>query len=146
VPTTSEHAAWYRFDDTPFLPDGRVDPLGVIPLCDMNPGAVSERMGPGTPWFLPPSADLTLHLLGEARSEWLLAVHRAPRAGDGYASLSAEIWDPATGLVAHVAQVALLVFPDGPPEGDLRLPADQRSSVPASAPTATAPKPSPTAR
>jgi acyl-CoA thioesterase len=126
VPTTSEHADWYRYDLPPFRPDGTLDPLAVLPLCDTNPGAIGERMGPGTPWFMPPSADLTVHLLGEARSEWLLGVHRAHHAGDGYTSLSAELWDPATGLIAHIAQVALLVFPDGPPDGDLRLPADQR--------------------
>ena len=45
VPTTSERAAWYRFDEPPMLDDGRLDPLAILTMCDTMPGAVSERMG-----------------------------------------------------------------------------------------------------
>jgi acyl-CoA thioesterase len=83
-------------------------------------------MGPGTIPWAPPSADLTVHLLGEARSEWLLGHHRAHKAGDGYASTRIDLWDAGGRLVAHATQVMVLVFPDGPPVGDQRLPADQR--------------------
>ena len=85
-------------------------------------------MGPRTdlPYWLPPSADLTVHLLGEARSDWLLSHMRARWAGDGYASVESALWDRGGRLVAHAAQVMFLVFPDGSPRGPDRLPADLR--------------------
>src|SRR5690606_1115977 len=120
-------ASWYRFDEPPMLPDGRLDPLAVVAMCDLMPSSVGQRMGPGTPEWYPPSPDLTVHLLGEARSEWILADLRARRATQGYASVEAALWDPShRSLVAHATQVMFLTFPDGPPTGDLRLPADQR--------------------
>lgn len=128
VPASSECASWFRFDDPPRLADGTLDPLAALTLCDTMPGSVGERMGPGTPFWLPPSADLTVHLFGDARSEWLLAHYRTHRAGDGYVSVAADLWDPdpAVGLVAHATQVMFLVFPNGPPLGDDRYPADRR--------------------
>lgn len=127
VPSSSECAFWYRFDEPPMRPDGTLDPLAVIALCDLMPSSVGERMGPGPRTWYPPSADLTVHLLGEARSDWLLAHLRARRATAGYASVETALWDPSDrSLVAHAAQVMFLVFPDGPPAGADRLPADQR--------------------
>src|ERR671918_481756 len=84
------------------------------------------RMGPGTPMWYPPSADLTVHLLGEARSEWLLAHLRARRASEGYVSVEAAMWDQSGQLVAHAAQVMFLSFPDGPPSPVQRVPFDHR--------------------
>jgi acyl-CoA thioesterase len=123
--TSSERSSWYRFDESPRLPDGRLDPLGLVTLCDSMPGAVGERVGEGQgrpPW-MSPSADLTVQILGEWRSEWLLAHNFARRAGDGYASLEMELWDPATGLVAYGTQMMFFSWPDGPPSPDqLRVP------------------------
>ena len=118
-PGSSEKASWYRFDDTPRLPDGRIDPLALVTLCDTMPGAVGERMGPGLPVWLGPSADLTVHVLGAARSEWLLGHNHARFAGDGYASVEMALWDPdpAIGLVAYGTQMLFLSFPDGTPPG-----------------------------
>jgi hypothetical protein len=90
------------------------------------PSAVGERMGPGGVDWWGPSTDLTVHLLGEARSGWLLSHHRAHRATTGYASVASDLWDTEGTLVAHATQVMFLTFPGGPPEGDDRLPADQR--------------------
>jgi acyl-CoA thioesterase len=87
---------------------------------------VGERMGPGQPMWYPPSADLTVHLLGAARSEWLLAHLRARRASDGYASVEMATWDQTGQLVAHAAQVMFMTFPDGPPSAEQRVPFDQR--------------------
>jgi acyl-CoA thioesterase len=126
VPTSSECASWYRFVEPPMRPDGTLDPLAVIALCDLMPSSVGERMGPGQPEWAPPSADLTVHLLGEPRSPWLLGHLRARRAGDGYASVEAALWDETGRLVAHAAQVMILVFPDGPPTPAQRVPYDQR--------------------
>jgi acyl-CoA thioesterase len=127
VPISSDCAHWYRFDEPPMLPDGTLDPFAVVALCDLMPSAVGERMGPGQPLWYPPSADLTVHLLGEARSEWLLAHLRARRAGEGYASVETAMWDQTGQLVAHAAQVMFLSFPDGPPTPEQRVPFDQRS-------------------
>ena len=66
VPTSSERSAWYRFDEPPMLDDGRLDPLAIVTLCDTMPGAVGERMGRRDHHWLPPSCDLTVHLLGDA--------------------------------------------------------------------------------
>jgi acyl-CoA thioesterase len=126
VPSSSECAAWYRFDEPPMLADGTLDPFAVVALCDLMPSSVGERMGPGQPQWLPPSADLTVHLLAEARSEWLLAHLRARRASEGYASLEMAAWDQTGQLVAHAAQIMFLTFPDGPPTPEQRVPFDQR--------------------
>jgi acyl-CoA thioesterase len=75
---------------------------------------------------LPPSADLTVHLLAEARSEWLLGHLRARWAGEGYASVEMAGWDQTGQLVAHAAQIMILTFPDGPPTPEQRVPLDQR--------------------
>jgi acyl-CoA thioesterase len=115
--TTSERLSWYRFDEAPLLADGRLDPHGLVTLCDTMPGAVGERVGErgDRPVWLSPSADLHVQILGEWRSEWLLAHNFARRAGDGYASLEMELWDRETGLVAYGTQMMFFSFPDGPP-------------------------------
>jgi acyl-CoA thioesterase len=125
--TTSERATYQRFDEPPHLPDGTVDPLALVAVADMMPGAVAERLGSPIEhdWY-GPSADLTVHIVGDARSEWLLARNRARRAGDGYASVEVELWDPATGLVAYATQTMIFTFFGPAPEGDERLPLDLR--------------------
>jgi acyl-CoA thioesterase len=126
VPASSECAFWYAFDDPPLLDGGKLDPLAVIALSDLMPSSVGQRMGPlGREWY-PPSTDLTVHLFGSARSRWLLAHLRARQAGEGYASVEAALWDEGGALVAHASQVMFLVFPNGAPEGDERIPPDLR--------------------
>jgi acyl-CoA thioesterase len=118
TPTTSERASWYRFDDPPIVDGGVLDPLAVVTLCDTMPGAISERMGPGAPFYLPPSADLTVHLFADASPGWLLASNRARAAGDGYASVEMSLWDLDRRLVAYATQMMCFSFPDGPPAPD----------------------------
>jgi acyl-CoA thioesterase len=115
--TDSLHVVWQRFDDPPLLDDGRWDPLALVTLCDAMPGAVDERLGPNVVHFMPPSVDLTVHLLGDARSEWVLCVNRARHAGNGYASADLEIWDmdDEPTLCAYGTQVMFFVFPNGLP-------------------------------
>jgi len=107
---TAEQATWHRLDDTPWIDDGsRVDPLAVVMLADTMPGAIGQRLGPtDRPWF-GPSVDLTVHLLGDCRSPWLLAHNTARWAGDGYASVDMAIWDGDT-LVAYATQVSFFTF------------------------------------
>ncbi len=81
VPTSSLRAQYQRFDEPPRLADGSIDPLALVALCDTMPGAVAERMGNTGehPWY-GPSADLTVHLTGTARSSGSSpAAVRAPR-------------------------------------------------------------------
>ena len=114
---SSHRAAWYRFQDPPRQHDGALDTLALVALCDTMPGAVGERLGGGQRQWLGPSADLTVHLLGPASSDWLLASNQARFAGDGYASVEMALWDPAVGLVAYATQMMFFSFPDGPPPG-----------------------------
>ena len=105
------------------LDDGRLDPLAVVTMCDTMPGAVNERLGRRDLMFIPPSCDLTVHLLGDARTEWVLAVNRARFAGEGYASTEMEIWDAnREHLVAYATQQMTFVFPEGPPPPEHRVP------------------------
>ena len=122
VPATSERIYWYRFDEPPMLADGSLDPLALVTLCDTMPGAVAERMGPEQPAWFPPSVDLTVHLLGTARSDWVLARNRARHAGGGYASTEIELWDASGALVAHGTQMMIFSFPGGPPPLSSRRP------------------------
>ena len=116
LPDRAERAMWYRFDDPPVLGDGRLDPLAVIVLADTMPGAVGERVGRQEAAWFAPSVDLTVHLLGDCRSTWLLAHNRARFAGDGYASAEATLWDCGEDfrgeprLVAYATQVFLFSF------------------------------------
>jgi acyl-CoA thioesterase len=109
TPRTSAHAAnWYRFDHEPIGADGRLDPYALFVVADIMPNAVFERIGPTDRRWFAPSADLTVHLFGAASPGWILAEYRAHRAGDGYASVEANLWDPrgAHGpeLVAYATQ------------------------------------------
>jgi acyl-CoA thioesterase len=118
VPAGAERVLWYRFDDPPFRPDGTMDPLALVVLADTMPGAVDERLGPGRRNWFAPSIDLTVHLLDECRSPWVLAHNRARWAGDGYASADMALWDcgpDGSGqprLVAYATQMFLFTFLD----------------------------------
>ncbi|HEV3226174.1 MAG TPA: thioesterase family protein [Acidimicrobiales bacterium] len=118
VPDRAERAMWYRFDDPPMLDDGTMDPLAVVVLADTMPGAVGEKVGPQERMWFAPSVDLTVHVLADCRSPWLLAHNRARHAGDGYASSDMAMWDcgvdgtDAPRLVAYATQLFLFTFSD----------------------------------
>jgi acyl-CoA thioesterase len=122
VRLVSDCAAWMRFDEPPMLDDGRLDPLALVTMSDTMPGAVGERLGRADHFWLPPSADLTVHLLGDARSEWILGHKRARYSGDGYASVEMLLWDMQGTLVAYATQMMFFVFPEGPPPEHERVP------------------------
>ena len=117
TPDRAERAMWYRFDEPPFLDDGSIDPLALVVLADTMPGAVGEKVGPQDRMWFSPSVDLTVHLLDDCRSPWVLAHNRARPAGDGYASADMALWDCGTDgtdparLVAYATQVFLFTFP-----------------------------------
>ncbi len=115
-PGRAERVLWYRFDEPPFLEDGNIDPLALVVLVDTMPGAAGERIGPQQrPWFAP-SIDLTVHLLDECRSPWVLGHNRARHAGDGYASADMALWDCGPDgtqeprLVAYATQLFLFTY------------------------------------
>jgi acyl-CoA thioesterase len=106
----AEAAYWYRLDDPPVTPDGWLDPLALVVVCDTMPGAVAQKIGPDDAWF-GPSADFTIHLFDRARAGWLLGHNRARHAGDGYASVDMALWDPSgPTLVAYATQMMFFAF------------------------------------
>jgi acyl-CoA thioesterase len=115
-PDRAEIVLWYRFDDPPYLPDGTIDPLALVVLADTMPGAVGEKVRHQEGNWFAPSVDLTVHLLDECRSPWVLAHNRARFAGDGYASADMALWDcgedgsSAPRLVAYATQLFLFSF------------------------------------
>ena len=117
-PDRAERASWYRFDDPPLLADGTLDPLALIVVADVMPGAVGEKLGPQDRMWFAPSVDLTVHLLDDARSGTLLGHNRARHAGDGYASAEMALWDYGPDqrdeprLVAYATQLFLFTFLD----------------------------------
>lgn len=117
-PDRAERAMWYRFDHPPFRDDGTLDPLGLVVLADTMPGAVGEKIGPHERMWFAPSVDLTVHLLDDCRSPWVLAHNRARWAGDGYASADMALWDLGPDgtddprLVAYATQLFLFTFLD----------------------------------
>jgi acyl-CoA thioesterase len=116
APDRAEHATWYRFDEPPFLADGTLDPLALVVLADTMPGAVAEKLGRRDRSWFAPSIDLTVHILDECRSSWVLAHNRARHAGDGYASADMALWDygpegsDRPRLIAYATQLFLFSF------------------------------------
>lgn len=116
-PGRAEHGTWYRMDESPMRADGTLDPLALIVMADTMPGAVGEKLGPQHRhgWF-GPSVDLTFHLLGSCRSEWVFAHNLARHAGQGYASADMALWDFGSDgnkqgrLVAYATQVCFFTF------------------------------------
>ncbi len=109
---TAEQAVWYRLDDPPWIDNGaRLDPLAMVVLADTMPGAIGQRLGPtDRPWF-GPSVDLTLHMLGDCHSPWVLTHNTARWAGDGYASVDMALWDGDV-RVAYATQLSFFTFLD----------------------------------
>jgi hypothetical protein len=112
----AERATWYSFDQPPVLAGGILDPLALVVLADVMPGAVGERVGPtDRPWFAP-SVDLTVHLLDDCRSTVVLGHNRCRFAGNGYASADMALWDcgadgrASPRLVAYATQLFLFSF------------------------------------
>jgi len=104
----AESATWFRFEQPPVAPDGRLDPFTGFVFADVMPGAVFEKVSPTEDRWFAPSLDLTVHLFGAASPGWVLAHYRAHRADDGYASVDAAVWDPrgpdGPELVAYATQ------------------------------------------
>ena len=112
VPDRAERAVWHRFDDPPWRADGTLDPFCFPILVDSMPGAVGQKLGPDQPPWFAPSVDLTVHVLDDCRSPWVLAHSTARHAGGGYASAEMTLWDYGQHMddprpVAYATQVFL---------------------------------------
>lgn len=99
---------WMRYRVPPLRPDGTLDPLAYVPVCDTMPPSVVQALGPGQPSFFAPSCDLTVQLFQETRSPWLLVDARTHFAGEGYASSTIDLWDVDRRLLARASQLMYL--------------------------------------
>ena len=106
----AEAVRWMRFRRAPRTADGSLDPLALVALTDTMPPAIGQRLGPGYPFYFAPSIDLTVHLFGSTRDEWLLVRVRCRHAGEGYASAESEVWSRGGRLLAYATQLMLLRF------------------------------------
>ena len=105
----AEVVDWFRFHaGDPVVPDGSMDPLGLLVMADVMPGAVFQGRPRPAERLFAPSVDLSVQLFGPATPGWILAHARAHHAGDGYASAEMALWDPrgegGPSLVAWAAQ------------------------------------------
>ena len=105
----AEVVDWFRFEaGDPIGPDGRLDPLALLVMADVMPGAVFQGQPRRTERIFAPSVDLGVQLFGPATPGWILAHARAHHAGDGYASAEMALWDPRAeggpSLVAWASQ------------------------------------------
>jgi acyl-CoA thioesterase len=98
---------WIRYLASPRLDDGTLDPLAYLPVLDVIPGAVSQRLGPTAPPFFAPTLDLTVHFLDRSDDDWMLQVIRMRRATHGYGSGEMELWSRDGRLLAHASQTML---------------------------------------
>jgi acyl-CoA thioesterase len=98
---------WMRYVEPVRLEDGTSDPLALPPMIDWLPPSMIQRLGPNYGPFFCPSLDLTVHFLADTRSDWLLLDAETRFAGDGYASASVHVFDPAGALVAYGTQMWL---------------------------------------
>jgi acyl-CoA thioesterase len=107
---------WIRYRDAPIASGGDVDPLAYLPILDVIPGAVAQRLGPnplGGRQFFAPTLDLTVHFLDTTNDPWMLQVMRRRRATHGYGSGEMELWSRDGRLLAHASQTMLLRVADG---------------------------------
>ena len=101
-----ESATWFRFRRSPFRADGTWEPAVIALPGDILGPAVHAGVGDGVAPFLMISLQIGLQIVGEVRSEWLLAHTQSQVAGAGYASGTAELYDEDRRLVAIATQCA----------------------------------------
>lgn len=105
-PSEPVSSTWFRFHRSPFRADGTWDPAALALPGDILGPAVNAGAGGGVAPFLVISLQIGLQIVGEVRSEWLLAHTRSQVAGGGYASGTAELYDEDRRLVAIATQCA----------------------------------------
>jgi acyl-CoA thioesterase len=99
-------SSWFRFKRSPFRADGTWEPAALALPGDILGPAVHAGAGSDVGPFLVISLQIGLQIVGEVRSDWLLAHTRSQVAGGGYASGTAELYDEDRSLVAIATQTA----------------------------------------
>lgn len=99
-------ASWFRFRVPPLRADGTWEPAALALPGDILGSAVHLGAGSGSGPFMVISLQISLQIVSAVKSEWLLQHTRAHVAADGYASGTAELWDPDRNLVAIATQCA----------------------------------------
>jgi acyl-CoA thioesterase len=106
----AHHIRWGRWRVPPLLPDGRVDPLALLPLADLPGPSIWQRFGPDEPVLFFMSLDLSLNLLEPVPDEWVLTDIRARRLGQGHAYVDTDLWSGGR-LVATSSQTMMMRRP-----------------------------------
>ena len=108
-------ARWVKYRVAPRTRDGRFDRLAHPPIIDTMPGALSRAIGPSPFQFYSPSLDLTVHIVDDTTSEWLLLNAYVRRARAGIATGEIEVWDDQRRLIAYGTQTMFLRTITGEP-------------------------------
>ncbi len=102
------YARWMRYLQPPRSDDGTLDVLAYPPVIDMMPPSVLQGLLPGERAFLAPSLDLTVHIYGTTKRDWLLMFGRCRQTKNGLASAEIEVWDEDKQLLAYGTQQMML--------------------------------------
>jgi len=114
----ARYARWFRYLAPPRDGGGVLARTAYPPIVDTMPPALFQAIGPGGYRFYAPSLDLTVHVVDDTTSEWLLVSVLARRALAGTAIAEVEVWDDRRRLVAHGTQsMYLRTIAGDPPQG-----------------------------
>jgi len=106
---TGRYCGWLRFHSSPMRPDGTLDPL-CLAFAGDQPGiplvqALGSALGMN---LMAPTLNLDLQFIRPTTSEWLCVDVSAHEAIDGFAHVTAEIWDQERRMVGLCSQRAAL--------------------------------------
>jgi acyl-CoA thioesterase len=101
-------SSWFRFLVPPRRQDGTWEPATLALPGDILGTAVHSGAGSRSGFFLVISLQISLQIVQDIRTDWLLQHTRAHVAADGYATGTAELWDHDRQLVAIANQCAKL--------------------------------------
>ena len=107
-PAEPRTASWFRFLRSPMRPDGTWEPGTLAVPADVLGPAVHAGIGSSAGFFLVISLQISLQLVADVRTDWLLQHTRGHIADAGNATGTAELWDEDGGLVALATQCARL--------------------------------------
>lgn len=101
-------SSWFRFRVPPVDDAGRWEPATLALPGDILGPAVHAGAGSGAGAFLVLSLQISLQLVADVRTDWLLQETEAHVADHGYAAGTARLWDEGRRLVAVATQCAKL--------------------------------------
>lgn len=105
-PREPRMASWFRFVVPARREDGSWEPTALALPGDILGSAVHAGAGGSVGPFMVISLQISLQIVGEPATEWLLQHTRAHIAHDGYSTGTAELWDEERNLVAIATQIA----------------------------------------